>query len=131
MTVRQAPHRPTRAPWLALAGVGTAAAVDVALDPAHHHVPLCPFRAATGWDCPLCGGLRAVNAALRGEFAAAWHANLLLWLSLPLLLWGFGRWVRDGRPPTLGRRAVVLVVLAAVCFTVVRNLPMAGALRPA
>lgn len=27
----------------------------------------CPFRAATGVPCPLCGGTRAFEAALQGD----------------------------------------------------------------
>lgn len=121
----------THLPWQVAAGGGAAAALDAAFDPSRRHVPLCPFRAITGWDCPFCGSLRAVSAALRGHPAAAWHDNPLLWLALPVLIWGWARWARTGSGPRLSRAGAVLVVALGVAFTVVRNLPFAAALRPA
>jgi hypothetical protein len=119
-----------RAPQRVAAVVATGVLADVAFDPAHRHVPLCPFHALTGWDCPFCGGLRAVNAAVRGHVAAAWHANALLWCAVPLLVWAWAAWVRRGAPPRLGRGGVVLVALVLLAFTVARNLPFAATLRP-
>ena len=45
----------------------------------------CPFRAATGLLCPGCGATRLCLALLRGDFAAAWRANPVLLLLLPVL----------------------------------------------
>ena len=39
--------------------------------------PSCPFRAVTGWLCPLCGSLRAVHALLHGAPRAALALNPL------------------------------------------------------
>ena len=41
-----------------------------AFDPAHRHVPLCPFHTITGWQCPLCGGLRCADALVHGQWSA-------------------------------------------------------------
>jgi len=37
--------------------------------------PSCPFRAITGWECPLCGSLRALHALLQGAPLAALAFN--------------------------------------------------------
>ena len=125
-------------PVRALTALGVAAAlgvaVDVALDPAHRHVPLCPFHAATGWWCPLCGGLRAVDALVHGQPGAAVHDNLLVVAGLPIavLLWldALAR-VRAGQAPRRWPRAgTITLVVLGVAFTVLRNLPWAAALRP-
>ena len=123
-------HR-AAAPWQAAGAVVAGALADVAFDPAHRHVPLCPFHSLTGWDCPLCGGLRSVNAALRGQLTAAWQANVLLWCAVPLLAVWWLTWLRRGTPPRLGRSGVFVLVAVLMIFTVVRNLPFATALRPA
>jgi len=123
-----------RSPYAAAALAGAALLADVALDPAHRHVPLCPFHALTGAWCPLCGGLRAADALVHLHLRAALHDNAVFVLALPLLaLWwiDWTRRARAGRPPrTLGRVAVLAVVLLGAGFTIVRNLPFAAALRP-
>ena len=45
----------------------------------------CPFRAVTGLLCPGCGVTRLCLALLRGDWAAAWRANPVLLLLLPVL----------------------------------------------
>lgn len=127
-------RRPRLAPWWAAAGVALALAGDVAFDPTHRHVPLCPFRAITGWWCPLCGGLRCADALVHADFAAAFHDNAVLVAALPLLTWAWLDWVaraRSGRP---GRRlsagGVIAVAVTLVVFTVLRNMPALGTLRP-
>ena len=39
-----------------------------AMNPGDDGVPLCWSRSVFGVDCPFCGGLRATNALLRGQF---------------------------------------------------------------
>jgi hypothetical protein len=38
-------------------------------------LPLCAFRALSGFPCPLCGGIHACVGLLHGDLAAAWQAN--------------------------------------------------------
>ncbi|MGV9802774.1 DUF2752 domain-containing protein [Mycobacterium sp. NPDC003449] len=84
--------------------------------------PPCLFKAATGWDCPACGGLRMTHDLLHGDIGAAVTDNAFALIGLPLLaLWVLGRW-RAGRPP-FPLPAVVTIVVAVLGWTVVRNLP--------
>jgi L-lactate permease len=84
--------------------------------------PTCPFRLLTGWNCPGCGGLRMTHDLLHGDVSAAVTDNVFLLVGLPMLaLWLIVRW-RTGRKP-MPRAAVAVVVIAAVTWTVVRNLP--------
>ena len=118
--------------------LGTAAAIGTAVlalhlrDP-HQHASwgLCPFKALTGWDCPACGGLRAVNDLGNGQLLDAAHSNLLFVASLPLVLGLWLVWARrswtGGDGPRLPSAAVRPLVLAATAitliFTVYRNTP--------
>lgn len=125
--------RATRVPLYAAGAVFAAAAADVAFDPVHRHLPLCPFHAATGWWCPLCGGLRAVDRLAHGQLTIALHDNVVFVALLPLLAVWWLDWVaraRLGRPARLPRHAWVGFVLVGILFTVVRNLPFATVLRP-
>ncbi|MEO6886179.1 MAG: DUF2752 domain-containing protein [Jatrophihabitantaceae bacterium] len=132
--VRAVLHCAKAAPYTVAAGIGLGTATDIAFDPVDRHVPLCPFRAITGWWCPLCGGLRAVYSLAHGNLAAAVHDNVVLLACLPLLAVVWIDWVRRARAGVPGRRlnrpAVITVVLALTAFTIVRNLPFAAAIRP-
>jgi Protein of unknown function (DUF2752) len=84
--------------------------------------PACPFKALTGWNCPACGGLRMTHDVLHGDFAAAVVDNVFLLIGLPLLAaWLLVRWRR--RQSLMPMPAIVLIAVAAITWTVVRNLP--------
>ena len=97
----------------------------------------CPFRAFTGWQCPLCGGTRMGGALLHGDLGAAVQANpvalvAIAVLALLTILWTVelvgGPALRA--PQALVRRlrhvpATVWLALggaAALAYTVLRNL---------
>ncbi|PUA79122.1 DUF2752 domain-containing protein [Nocardioides currus] len=90
----------------------------------------CPTKLLTDLDCPLCGGLRAVNDLTHLDLAAALSSNVLVVLAIPVVLllwarrlvacWRGGEAMRPLVVPT-SVWVVGLVVLAV--FTVVRNLP--------
>lgn len=113
-----------------LAGLGAGAATLAALayigfgDPhsSDFVFPACPFKVLTGWDCPACGGLRMTHDVLHGDLAAAFVDNAFLLIGLPLLL----TWVvvarKRGRTP-LDSTTLTVIIVAAVTWTVVRNLP--------
>lgn len=105
------------------------------------HYPLCPFKAITGWDCPGCGGLRAVHDLAHGNLAAALDQNALvvvLLIPVAVIMWlGWLRRAWSGKPrpernaPTswLGvawaRWSPYSMLALLIAFTVLRNLPVA------
>jgi hypothetical protein len=124
----------SRTPYRAATLAGAALVADVAFDPIHRHVPLCPFHAVTGWWCPLCGGLRAADSLAHLNVMAALHDNAVFLLALPIVAVWWLDWVlrsRAGKPSrALPRYTAAAAVIVAVAFTVLRNLPFAHALRP-
>lgn len=122
--------------------LGLAATVGIATlalqlrDP-HRHASwgLCPFKAITGWDCPLCGGLRAVNDLGDGRVLDAAHSNLLFVASVPILvalwaLWTRSRWTGAPGvrvPAGVVRPLLVVAAVLALAFTVYRNTPWGSA----
>jgi hypothetical protein len=112
------------------AGLGSGLAAAAALsyvglvDPhrAGSLFPPCMFKAVTGWNCPGCGGLRMTHDLLHGDLSAAMVDNVFLLVGLPLLaLWTMWR-VRRGQRAFTPAVLTVVVVLA-VTWTIVRNLP--------
>ncbi|KUI34077.1 hypothetical protein AU197_05565 [Mycobacterium sp. IS-1590] len=84
--------------------------------------PACPFKAITGLDCPACGGLRMTHDLLHGDLAAAVVDNVYLLVGLPLLMaWLLVRWRRN--KPLLNAPLIVVIVVSALTWTVMRNLP--------
>jgi hypothetical protein len=122
--------RPVAAPVAAgavlLGGCVAVAVVDPSGGPT-----LCPFKLATGLDCPGCGGTRAAHQLLTGHPLAAADLNLLALIAIPLVLWGLfasltamlggPRWRALSFSPVLVRAALVV----AVVFWAVRNIPVA------
>ena len=97
----------------------------------------CPFRALTGWDCPLCGGTRMGGALLHGDILAAFGHNPLALAGLLILgLLGVLWTVEAAGGPALRlpcsladrlRRVsltqwLLVGLLVAVIYTVARNL---------
>lgn len=84
--------------------------------------PPCPFRLLTGWNCPGCGGLRMTHDLLHGDLAAAVADNVFLLLGIPVLAGWIALSRRRGQPIS-PLRAVAFITIAALLWTVVRNLP--------
>jgi hypothetical protein len=97
----------------------------------------CPFRAVTGWSCPLCGGTRMGDALLHLDLGAAFAHNPLAFASLVLfatlgVLWTVQ--VAGGPAPRLPKRVrdrvaavrsttwLVAGAIGMVGYTVLRNL---------
>jgi len=84
--------------------------------------PLCPFKLLTGWNCPLCGGLRMTHDLLHGDLMATINDNVFLLVGIPMLAgWILVR--RHNGRSVLPIPAVVTVMVAAIAWTVLRNLP--------
>jgi len=103
-------------------------AVVYQFDPAVVRVfPRCLVNAATGLECPGCGGTRALHQLLHGNLWQALRLNALVVTFLPLLalsgflevratLFGFAR------PAVLYRPAVGWTIAAVlVLWTICRN----------
>ncbi len=128
--------------WVAPAGVAVGAAalaVSFALrDPFNPGAwPSCPFHAATGLWCPLCGSSRALYALCRGHVALMATNNPLLPLWLLLAGWGWLWWLSELSliparipAPTSTRWLRLGLVAAVVGFWVARNLPGLSGLAP-
>ena len=126
---------PGKRPWVPplSVGIGVAAATTALwLRDPHQSGSwgLCPLRALTGLNCPLCGGLRAVNDLTHGDLASAWHSNALFVRSIPILvaLWVWwlvasltGRRMPIGHP--LAKTFLYAFSAVAVVFWIFRNTP--------
>ena len=88
----------------------------------------CPFRAVTGRLCPGCGVTRLCLSLLRWDWAAAWNANPVLLLMLPVLV-VLGvrlavRYVREGSTSGPKWESALLWAMTAllIVWGVARNL---------
>lgn len=112
------------------------AAVVFFFNPAtHKFYPVCQFHRLTGLNCPGCGMTRALYALLHGDLATAMHDNALLVIGLLGLLVR-GAWFALKSP---GERAVLSFIpgrwlgpllISALIFTILRNLPAFACLSP-
>jgi hypothetical protein len=97
----------------------------------------CPFRAVTGWECPLCGGTRMGDALLHGDLGAAFEFNPLALVGLLIMgvlgaLWlteaAGGPAFRLPRPFAERLRRIrtnhwlLIALVLAVSYTLARNL---------
>ena len=55
----------------------------------HSFFLFCPFKYATGYNCPGCGSQRAIHQLAHGNISSAFSFNPLMVLSIPLVLYGF------------------------------------------
>lgn len=87
---------------------------------------VCPLRATTGLDCPLCGASRATAALVRGDVVAALDHNALYVLALPVVVGLVLLWLVGGRVPQRLRAGLAPWAMAfvAAVFTIARNLPV-------
>lgn len=90
-------------------------------------LPPCPILAATGWQCPGCGGIRAMYSLLHGDLAgsAAMNPLLLALYGAGALLIGSAAATARARPRLgngLALTALALVTAAGLYSGVVRNL---------
>lgn len=110
--------------------VAVALGVLFLFDPAHHALyPVCLFKKMTGYDCPGCGGLRAMHCLLRGEVWQAFKLNAMVVVALPVLaVWAVRTWMKSRQvSQPRGTRVLFLawlLVTVIALFGVVRNLPI-------
>jgi hypothetical protein len=109
------PRPGLRPPLLGAILFGALAAALAAFDPATTWwFPSCPFHALTGWQCPLCGSLRAIHALCLGAPLAALAFN-------PLTIIGLAGWL-IARAPTIAFCFSARGVGVLIGFGLLRNL---------
>ncbi len=109
--------------------------------------PRCPFFTLTGLYCPGCGSQRAVSSLLHGDIIKAFHYNVMLAASLPLVLYSAFRttiywiikdlgekrnmiWVRFFTLNSIPQKIfyspvfVKAVLVIIVLFWILRNIPV-------
>lgn len=90
-------------------------------------MPKCVWKTLTGTDCPGCGTQRMAHALLRGDLAAAWRANALALLALPVIAFLFWIELNRARHPRLYMRlhrpATTYILLALIlAWWIFRNI---------
>ncbi len=121
---------------LGIAGAGTLVLLHLRDPHESGSYGVCPFLAVTGHPCPGCGGLRAVNELTHGDVVGALSSNLLAVGLLALLVVAWAAWVarrargRDDQMLVVRDRTLVLVLVVALAFGVVRNTPWGVWLAP-
>jgi hypothetical protein len=110
------------------AGLLAGGGVLYAFSPTEHgFYPRCLFRALTGWQCPGCGGTRALYQLLHLHLGEAMRLNALVTILAPVALAWFVYWywtvMRKGYGPSLriSRPVAVCLYLIVLVFTVSRN----------
>jgi hypothetical protein len=75
------------------------------VDPGSSHLaPKCIIKILTGYDCPSCGGQRALHALLNGRMGEAIMFNPFLVLAVPyVLLLAYSLLSRSGFATRVGR----------------------------
>lgn len=89
--------------------------------------PRCLFHALTGWQCPGCGGTRALYHLLHLHVGEAMHFNALVTILAPVAFAWFVFWyytvLRHGCGPGLrfSRPVAVCLYLVVLFFAAARN----------
>ena len=116
--------------------VGITAVVFFFNPSTHTFYPVCQFHRLTGLNCPGCGMTRALYALLHGNFSTALHDNALVIIGLGGLVVrvGWFWWNRFCDRTTNkilpDKYFWLLLLIVALIFTVLRNLPAFRFLSP-
>lgn len=93
-------------------------------------LPPCLLHSVTGIYCIGCGATRALRYLVHLRFADAVSANLLIFFWLPLFAWEMARiWLQALRGRAvlpnirLSRPLMILLLVSALLFMLLRNLP--------
>ena len=97
------------------------------------YYPQCGFKQWTGYDCPGCGGLRATHAITHGRVLQAFRFHPGFVLSLPILAYLIGLWLREWRrlghmPVPLAQpecnRPLTWIAILFISLGLIRNIPV-------
>lgn len=87
----------------------------------------CPFYKITGYQCPGCGSQRAFHEVLHFHFFEAFKQNALFVLGIPyVLLIFYANFNKEKhqklRQVLLGNKTLLILLIVAILFGVLRNL---------
>ncbi|WP_078282769.1 DUF2752 domain-containing protein [Mycobacteroides franklinii] len=95
-------------------------------------LPVCPFKALTGLDCPGCGGLRMVYSLMHGDVLGALRYNAvglvaLVFLAVCFVAWTASRWRGESgwNPPWLRGWVPAITLVVFVAWFIIRLIPVA------
>jgi hypothetical protein len=100
-------------------GIAAAGLSYLLLVPNEYKIP-CIFNYATGMQCPGCGLTRASMAILRGDFAAAFTFNPLIFAA-PIFIGAYLLAKRSKFSKSLTGVVVATATVATLGFFLVRN----------
>ncbi len=87
--------------------------------------PACFFKKITGFDCPGCGGQRALHDLLHLRFQEAIDHNLLLVAGSPFLAFaGINAFFLE-KKQNFTKKTLTVLSIFILLFWIVRNLPIA------
>lgn len=123
---------------LVVVGVAVGLFALFRFNPAEHgFFPRCTFHSVSGWECPGCGGQRALHQLLHGNLGAALRYNALFIALLPVGGWLLARrvwqrWSGKATSSSVFNHHLWPWLLAGLVigFGIVRNLPGFAWLRP-
>jgi hypothetical protein len=120
---------------LGLAGAGAAVMVYFFNPSTHGFYPICQFHRLTGLNCPGCGATRAFYALLHGQWETALRDNALFVLAVVLggarAVWmAVNHWRERPTGAWIPGQWGWLLLVIAVVFAVLRNLPAFSFLSP-
>jgi hypothetical protein len=113
--------------WGSALGLTGVIYLKVVIPVFHIHVP-CIFSEVTGFDCPGCGLTRAALALLDLNIYQAFRYNMLVFVLTPFYLVYFLLMKRGFKKS--GEALMLLMLVSAVAFGVLRNIPMFDWLAP-
>lgn len=90
-------------------------------------LPTCIFKNLIGFYCPGCGGQRAFYALLHGNFAEAFHDNLLIFIIIPIAFYKIILIMNGSvsKDVFLLKGKVIWIFLSLLFFfSIIRNIPL-------
>lgn len=94
----------------------------------------CFFHKITGFYCPGCGITRMILSLLKFDFYQAFRWNPFLFSVIPLfLIYGiiyYFCWLYDKKIPRLPNIVWNILLILAIIFMVLRNIPLFEYLKP-
>lgn len=92
--------------------------------------PKCLMKMLTGYDCPSCGGQRALHAMLNGDIGGAFMFNPFLFVAIPFVgaiaysSFSQSRFAQKLKPILQGPIAIGIYLFVYFAWWIIRNTPL-------